>query len=220
MLLKWSDLPLEATIITTEVEHLHLVPSSLELAGWEEEPAGERGKAGRLREKLSNFFIGARSGGYDLVFLDCPPSLGVLTATALTAATHMVVPVTPRLYSLKSMAMLGHLVAELHREQLATVKLLGILVTLYDDKTCLDVTLYRLLKERIDEEFGDFMFSRTIAHSVLVSEAEAGGKPVVVRAPDSVAGAAYRVLAEQVLERLGQDRAGQLGVFAGDEARR
>jgi len=189
-------------------------PPAPGLAAWEDEPSGERGKAGRLREKLQGFFVGPGQSGYDLVFLDCPPSLGALTATALTAATHMIVPVTPRLYSLRSMAMLGSLVAELHREQSATVKLLGVLVTLFDQNICLDVTLYHLLKERIEREFGDFMFSRTIAHSVTVSEAEAGGKPAVVRAPDSAAAAAYRVLASEMLDRLEQDRAGTLGVMA------
>lgn len=218
LLLKWADLPLEATILTTDLARLHLVPACPELARWEEEPAKERSKAGKLRERLRQFFVGVNASGYDTVLLDCPSSLGALTRTALTAATHLVVPVTPRLYSFRSMAGLGQLVAELHREEAATVKLLGILVTLYDPNTCLDIALYRLLRERIEQEFGDFMFSRTIAHSPLVSEAEAGGKPVAVRSPGSAAAEAYAVLAAELQERLEQDREGRLGAFAGSVA--
>ncbi len=152
------------------------------------------------------------------MLLDCPPSLGVLTANALVAATHLIVPVTPRLYALKSAALLGDLVANLHRGAGATVKLLGLLVTIFDENVGLDVTLYRLLQEKIESEFGDFMFSRVIATSSAISEAETGGRPVVARTPQSPAAAAYMTVAEEVLARLRMDEAGLLGSFSGSAA--
>ncbi len=144
--------------------------------------------------------------------------MGILTANALVAATHMIVPITPRLYALKSAAVLGDLVATLHRGAGATVKLLGFLVTLFDDKAGLDVTLYRLLQEKIESEFGDFMFASPIAFSTAISEAETGGKPVVARSPSNSAAMAYVAAAEEVLVRLRMDESGLLGSFTGPEA--
>ena len=127
------------------------------------------------------------------------------------AATHLIAPVTPRLYSLKSLAQLGSVVAALHREAGATVKLLGILVTLFHENTSLDVTLYRLLRDKIEYEFGDFVFAKPIAADGAIVEAEANGRPVVVNAPDSAAAAAYATLADEVLARAHRDRMGTLG---------
>jgi len=212
-----TEMPLAEAVATTDVGNLELLPACPSLAEYEGTLAREPEGTGRLRAKLRRRLSQAGTGP-DLVLLDCPPSLGVLTANALVAATHMIVPVTPRLYSLKSMAQLGTLVASLHWEAGATVKLLGILVTLFDENVGLDTTLYRLLKEKIEGEFGDFMFPKPIASSVAISEAEAGGRPVVVRAPKTSAALAYVALGEEVLARLRQDEAGALGSFVGTAA--
>ena len=202
--------PLEEAVLTTDVENLSLLPACPSLAEYERAAGAETFE--RLRARLTEDLGRLNGQGPDMVLLDCPPSLGALTAQALVAATHMIVPVTPRLYSLKSMAQLGGLVASLHRESGATVKLLGVLVTLYDERVDLDVTLYRLLKEKVESEFGDFLFEKPIALSPVISEAEAGGKPVVTRAPQTSAAGAYLALAEEVLMRLRQDEAGASGI--------
>jgi chromosome partitioning protein len=201
-LLTMSRFPLERAIVSTRINGLDLVPSSGRLADCDKTLVMEVGREGRLRAKLRDFYRSVLTDKYDLVLIDCPPSLDLLTINALTAATHMIVPVNTKFYALKGMALLGDLVATLHEQIGATVKLLGILVTMFDKKTALDVTIYRLLKEKVEGDFGDYLFSTIISKSVVVSEAEAGGLPVLMRDPESRAASAYHALAEEVLDRL------------------
>jgi len=206
-LLTMPRFPLERAIVPTRVTNLELVPASARLADCDKALVMEVGREGRLRTKLREFYRSVLTEKYDMVLVDCPPSLDLLTVNALTAATHMIVPVTTKFYALKGMALLGEMVATLHEQLGATVKMLGIVVTMFDKNTALDVTIYRLLKEKVEREFGDFIFSTMISKSVLVSEAEAGGLPVLLREPESKAALAYATLAEEVLRRLRPDMA-------------
>jgi chromosome partitioning protein len=201
-LLTMPRFPLERAIVTTQINGLDLVPSSARLADCDKTLVMEVGREGRLRGKLRDFFRSVLTDKYEMILLDCPPSLDLLTINALTAATHMIVPVNTKFYALKGMALLGDLVATLHEQIGASVKLLGILVTMFDKKTALDVTIYRLLKEKVESEFGSYLFSTIISKSVVVSEAEAGGLPVLMREPESRAAAAYQELADEMLDRM------------------
>jgi len=197
--------PLERAIVPTKIKNLDLVPSSARMADCDKALVLEVGREGRLRGKLREFSRSALTDKYDVVLVDSPPSLGLLTVNALTAATHMIVPVTTKFYALKGMALLGDLVATLHEQIGATVNLLGVLITMFDKKTALDRTIYQLLKEKVEREYGNYMFSTIITRSVVVSEAEAGGLPVLMREPDSVAAGAYRALADEVAARLASE---------------
>ncbi len=204
-LLTMARFPLERAIVPTQVENVDLVPASARLADCNKTLVMEVGREGRLRSKLRDFNRSVLTEKYDAVLIDCPPSLDLLSINALTAATHMIVPVTTKFYALKGMALLGEMVATLHEQIGANVKLLGILVTMFDKKTALDVTIYRLLKEKVERDFGNYLFSTIITKSVVVSEAEAGGLPVTLREPDSPASQAYRSLAEEVTGRLSHE---------------
>jgi chromosome partitioning protein len=201
-LLSLARFPLERAIVPTRVPNVDLVPGSARLADCNKALVMEVGREARLRNKLREFYSSVLTDKYDLILIDCPPSLDLLTINALTAATHMIVPVTPKFYALKGMALLGDVVATLH-EQLGCVILpLGILVTMFDKSTALDVTLYRLLKEKLEREYGEYLFSSVISRNVRIGESEAGGSPVVLRDPDSGAAGAYRDLAQEVVTRL------------------
>ena len=204
-LLTMARFPLERAVVPTQVENVDLVPASARLSDCNKALVMEVGREGRLKNKLREFYRSLLTDKYDIVLVDCPPSLDLLSINALTAATHMIVPVTTKFYALKGMALLGDMVATLHEQIGATVRLLGILVTMFDKKTALDVTIYRLLKERIERDYGDYIFSTIITKSVVVSEAEAGGLPVTLRDPESPAAEAYRRLAEEVVGRLGHE---------------
>ncbi len=204
-LLTMARFPLERAIVPTQVENVDLVPASARLADCNKTLVMEVGREGRLRNKLRDFYRSVLTEKYDVVLIDCPPSLDLLSINALTAATHMIVPVTTKFYALKGMALLGEMVATLHEQIGASVKMLGILVTMFDKKTALDVTIYRLLKEKIERDFGNYLFSTIITKSVVVSEAEAGGLPVTLREPDSPAAQAYRSLGEEVMGRLSHE---------------
>ncbi|MFB3882727.1 MAG: ParA family protein [Armatimonadota bacterium] len=204
-LLTMARFPLERVVVPTQVDNVDLVPASARLADCNKALVMEVGREGRLKGKLREFYRSVLTDKYDFVLVDCPPSLDLLSINALTAATHMIVPVTTKFYALKGMALLGDMVATLHEQIGASVKLLGILVTMFDKKTALDVTIYRLLKERVERDYGDYIFSTIITKSVVVSEAEAGGLPATLREPESPAAEAYRRLADEVLDRLSHD---------------
>jgi chromosome partitioning protein len=201
-LLTMPRFALERAIVPTRVPNVDLIPASARLADCDKALVMEVGREGRLRGKLREFYTSVLTTKYDLVLIDCPPSLDLLTINALVAATHMIIPVTAKFYALKGMALLGDIVATLHEQIGATVKPLGILVTMYDKSTALDMTLYRLLKEKIERAYGDYLFSAVIGKSIVVGESEAGGTPVLLREPDSPAASAYGALADEVLNRL------------------
>jgi len=204
-LLTMARFPLERAIVPTQIDNVDLAPASARLADCNKTLVMEVGREGRLKGKLREFYRSVLTEKYDTVLIDCPPSLDLLTINALTAATHMIVPVTTKFYALKGMALLGEMVATLHEQIGATVKMLGILVTMFDKKTALDLTIYRLLKEKVENEFGDYVLSTVISKSVVVSEAEAGGLPVVLREPESPSAQAYRKFADEVMTRLSHD---------------
>ena len=204
-LLTMPRFPLERAIVSTRIENLDLVPGTSRLTDCDKALVMEVGREGRLRGKLREFYRSVLADKYDAVLVDCPPSLDLLTINALTAATHMIVPVTTKFYAVKGIALLGEIVATLHEQLGATIKVLGILVTMFDKNTALDTTIYRLLKEKVEREFGDYVFSTIITRSIVVSEAEAGGLPVLLREPESSAADAYRKLADEVVKRLGAD---------------
>jgi len=203
-LLSLSRFPLERAIVPTRVKGVDLVPGSARLADCNKALVMEVGREARLRNKLKEFYSSVLTDKYDIVLIDCPPSLDLLTINALTAATHMIIPVTPKFYALKGMALLGDVVATLHEQLGVSILPLGILVTMFDKSTALDVTLYRLLKEKVEREYGEYLFSSVISRSILVGESEAGGSPVMLRDPESSAAGAYRELAEEVVTRLKQ----------------
>jgi len=204
-LLTMARFPLERAIVPTQIDKVDLVPASARLADCNKTLVMEVGREGRLKGKLREYCRSVLTDKYDMILIDCPPSLDLLSINALTAATHMVVPVTTKFYALKGMALLGDMVATLHDQIGASVRMLGVLVTMFDKKTALDVTIYRLLKEKIESDFGDYMFKTIISKSVVVSEAEAGGLPVTLRDPESPAAQAYRNFAGEVMDRLSHD---------------
>ena len=204
-LLTMPRFPLERAIVPTQIPNLDLVPSSARLADCDKALVMEVGRESRLRNKIREFNRSVLTDKYDFILMDCPPTLDMMTVNALAAATHMIVPVTTKFYALKGMAPLGDMVATLHEQIGATVRMLGIAITMFDKQTALDVTVYRLLKEKVERDFGNFIFSTLITKSVVVSEAEAGGIPVLLRDPESKAARAYQALADEVLDRLRRD---------------
>jgi len=201
-LLTDPHLPLERIIHNSAITNLDVVPADRQLSNCEKALINEVGRESRLAQKLRDFARSVFTKKYDLVFVDCPPSLDLITINALVAATDIIVPVQPKLYSLVGMEALGQTIATLHSQLNVRIQMLGILVCLYDRSAALDAVTYRLLKERITRDYGDFVFNNVIAKSVLVSEAEADGLPVVLAAPSSPAAHAYEAVADEVVERL------------------
>jgi chromosome partitioning protein len=174
------------------VPGLFLVPSTPALAGAEIELAAMPERELRLRNGLADL-----AGGYGLVLIDCPPSLGLLTLNALAAATEMLIPMQSEYFAMEG---LGHM---LYTQRLIRVNLNpelelgGILVTQFDGRTAL---AWQVLAE-LRRTYPDTVFRTLIPRNVRVSEAPSHGLPVTTYDPACRGAIAYRQLAEEVLSR-------------------
>jgi chromosome partitioning protein len=202
MLLLDPRYPLERSITKSGIANLDVVPSSPNLNTCNKTLVAEVGREVRLRNKLIEYARSVFTKHYDYVMIDCSPSLDLVTVNVLMAATDMVVPVQAKFYSLQGMSLLAETVASLYEQLDPRVKTLGILVTMFDRSTALDGVIYKLLAEKIEKEYGDFLFHTVIGRNVAVSETEASARPIVLLDRSASAAKAYEAVADEFLERL------------------
>lgn len=186
-----QEAPIEDIIVGTEVERLSLVPATINLAGAEIELVSALSRETRLRQALVH--VAAR---YDFVFIDCPPSLGLLTINALTAAEECLIPVQAEYYALEGLSQLTNVVRRVREALNPTLHVSGVLVTMFDGRT-------RLAMEVLDELakfFPEQMFKTQIPRNVRLSEAPSYGKPVILFDVKSRGAQAYLALAREMLE--------------------
>lgn len=187
---KREKLPLEAAIVTTEVENLDLVPSKLRFAKFEKEPALA---INRLRAKLQPL-----KSHYEFVIIDTPPTLGMILSTPLLASTHMLVPVSASPLAQDGLVDLLSTFEEVKSSN-PELKLLGMVCTMFDARTSVAVESFEQLKQ----EYGDLVFDTIIHRNVKLEESPAWHKPVQLYAPGSRGAALYSSLGDEVLRRLG-----------------
>jgi chromosome partitioning protein len=187
-----GEASLEEVARPSVIENLDCLPSSLDLAGAEVELVGAIARERKLAEALEG--AGAR---YDLIFIDCPPSLGLLTVNALAAAQDLIVPVQCEYYALEG---LGQLLGNAERVRKALnpeLRISGFLMTMYDART----KLSSQVAEEVRRHFGELVFGTVIPRSVRLSEAPSFGEPVLTLDPSSRGSIAYRLLAAEVEAR-------------------
>jgi chromosome partitioning protein len=180
----------------TEIAGLSAIPSTIDLAGAEIELVSQFSREGRLRKALE-----AVRGEYDFVLLDCPPSLGLLTVNALTAADELLVPIQCEYYALEGLGQLLKNVRLVQQNVNPGLRLSGIVMTMFDART-------KLADQVIDEVrayFGSRVYDTVIPRSVRLSEAPGFGKPISLYDPTSKGALAYKWLAEEVVERPVED---------------
>ena len=202
MLLMDPRYPLERSIVQTGIDNLDIVPSSPSMNMCNKTLVAEVGREVRLRNKLLEYAKSVFTKKYEYVMVDCSPSLDLITVNVLMAATDMVVPVQAKFYSLQGMALLAETVASLYEQLDPRVKALGILVTMFDRSTALDGVIYKLLKDKVEKEYGDFLFETVIGKNIAVSETEASAKPIVLLDRSASAAKAYEAVADELLQRL------------------
>jgi chromosome partitioning protein len=187
-----GETSVEESMVETSVPHLRLVPSNIDLAGAEIELASLDGRETRLRAALQSV-----PNGVECVIIDCPPSLGLLTLNALTAATSMLIPTQCEYFALEG---LRHLLYthQLVRSRLnSKLEIAGILMTQFDART----TLSWDVLEEVRRSHPTHVLKTIIPRNVRISEAPSHGKPVIQYDPTSRGAAAYRALAKELLER-------------------
>ena len=183
--------PAESSVMETSVPGVWAIPSTIDLAGAEIELVGQISRENRLARAIEPLV-----GTYDIVLLDCPPSLGLLTVNALSAAHELIVPIQCEYYALEGLGQLMRTV-ELVADVNPSLTIGGVVLTMFDART-------KLADQVVDEvraHFGDTVFATKIPRSVRLSEAPGFGKPIITYDPSNRAATAYRDLAREVLAR-------------------
>ncbi len=184
-----DERPLAEIVSPTANDNLFVVPSSPDLAGAEVELTAMMAREYRLQRALE----GALEG-YDLVFIDCPPSLGLLTVNGLTAADEVIVPVQCEYLALEGLGQLTHTLDLVRRNLNRQLRLRGLLLTMYDKRT----SLSQQVAEEVRRHFPN-TFRAIIPRSVRLSEAPSHGLPINVYDPRSPAAEAYDAVADELL---------------------
>ena len=192
-----AEAPMADAVIPTPVENLFVVPSTIDLAGAEIELVSQFSREQRLHKAIEPLL----GDGYDFVFLDCPPSLGLLTVNALTAASEVLVPIQCEYYALEGLGQLLRNVKLVQQNVNPSLHLTGIVLTMFDSRT----RLSEQVVAEVRRYFGDRVYETVIPRSVRLSEAPGFGQPITVYDSRSRGAESYRELALEVVSRLPAD---------------
>lgn len=182
----------EDAIIKTEYKNLSVLPSSMPLAAAELELADLEYRAFRLKNALESV-----KNDYDYIFIDCPPSLGMLTINALTASDGVIVPMQCEYFSLEGLTQILSTVKQVKRLYNPDLSLTGILITMHNGRLNLSVQVLDELKKH----YADKLFSTPISRNVRLSEAPSFGMPIQYYDKYSKGSSAYDDIAAELLER-------------------
>jgi chromosome partitioning protein len=176
----------------TPFPNLHLLPSGRDLVGAEVELVEVADRESKLKTALQPL-----SAAYEYVFVDCPPSLSLLTVNALTAATSILVPIQAEYFALEGLSELMDTVERVRAAFNPSLSIEGIVLTMFDERT----NLARQVSEDIRRHFGDQVFRTVIPRSIRLAEAPSFGKPVLSYDVGSRGAQAYLALAREFLRR-------------------
>jgi chromosome partitioning protein len=191
-LLLSRDTPIDDVISRTGVENLDILPSNIDLSAAEVQLVSEVAREQTLLRVLDS--VKAR---YDVILIDCAPSLGLLTINALTAADKVIMPLETEFFALRGVALLTDTITKVTDRLNPRLEILGILGTMYDARTLHS----REVLERVVQAFGDRVFHTVIRRTVKFPETTVAGEPITTYATTSPGATAYRNLAREVLAR-------------------
>ena len=204
-----GDRPLAELHVATPVEGLRLVPSAIELAGAEIELASMIGRERRLGRAIR-----AEADNWDWILIDCPPSLGLLTVNALTAADSVLIPIQCEYYALEGLSQLLATVNLVRDHLNPDLAIGGVLLTMYDSRTNLSAEVAAEVKRHLR----DAVFETIVPRSVRLSEAPSHGLPIALYRPESKGAEAYRRVADELRARWGLADADAPTTYAGATA--
>ncbi|MDE0132600.1 MAG: AAA family ATPase [bacterium] len=188
-----KDTPVEDAIEPTAVRNLYLLPSTRHLVDANIELVPMMAREQKLRNSLR-----AIDGQYSYVLIDCPPSLGLLTVNALTAAQYVMIPMQCEQYALDGLVELSRTIEMVRSALNPSLELLGVLLTMMDGRT----RLSREVSEQVKDHFGDRVFRSYIPRRVRLAEAASYGEPIDIFDHMNRGAIAYRRLAEELRDRL------------------
>jgi chromosome partitioning protein len=187
-----SSVSLDDVLLKTNIPGMDLVPSNIDLSAAEVQLVNEV-----AREQTLARAVAPALPDYDLVLIDCQPSLGLLTVNALTAADEVVIPLECEFFSLRGVALLIDTIEKVRERLNPRLHIAGILATMYDARTVHGREVFA----RVVEAFGDTVFDTVITRTVRFPETTVAGEPITTWAPSSSGAQQYRALAKEVLAR-------------------
>lgn len=182
---------LAQTVIKTHVAQLQVLPANADLAGAEVELVNQQQREFALQKAIS-------SADYDYIFVDCPPSLGLLTINALTAASHVLIPVQAEYYALEGLSQLLNTIQAVRGTTNPGIELLGIALTMFDKRN----SLSEQVQTEVENYFQDKLFKTVIPRNVRLAEAPSFGRTIYDHDRWSKGARAYKALSKEVKDRL------------------
>lgn len=181
-------------VLHTSLENLDLIPANVDLAGAEIEMVQLEGREKRLQKAIDKI-----RNDYDYIFIDCPPSLGLLTINSLSAVESVLIPIQCEFYALEGVSQLMSTIELVRKNLKPDLEVEGVVLSMFDGRTNLSIQVVQEVKKY----FGAKVYSTVIPRNIRLAEAPSFGMPIVEYDPRSKGAEAYREFAEEFLEREG-----------------
>lgn len=187
-----NEVPLEDAVIDTMIDTLKLLPSGIELAGAEVELVNRMAREQVLKKAFQRV-----KEEYDYIFIDCPPSLGLLTLNSLTAADTLLVPIQCEFFALEGLSLLMNTVKLVRKSLNPSLDVEGVVLTMYDSRTNLSMQVV----EEVKKFFKNKVYDTIIPRSIRLGEAPSFGLPITHYAPGTAGAVAYDALAKEMIQK-------------------
>ena len=187
-----NDVDPNDAILSTEIPNLSILPSHIDLVGAEIEMLNFQN-----REKLLKDLLEKIRNRFDYIFIDCSPSLGLITVNSLTAADSVIIPVQCEYFALEGISKLLNTIKIIKSKLNQNLEIEGFLLTMYDAR----LRLANLVYEDVKKNFGEMVFTTVIQRNVKLCEAPSYGQPVILYDPDSRGSYHYMLLAKELIEK-------------------
>ncbi len=188
-----EEVPFRDVIVPTPVVNLWVAPSKISLAKLESKLIGELDGPFRLKDKIKDAVA-----EYDYIFIDTPPTLGMITVNALVASSHVLVPIQSSYFALEGTDDLLETIEKIKARPNPNLQLLGVVITMHDKRT----TLAKDIHDQIGQVFGDRLFNTVITKSIRLEESPAYKESIFTFAPRSSGAMEYYSLSEEILSRV------------------
>ena len=186
-----DDLDMASTIKPTMIKNLKVCPANINLAGAEIELVSMVSRETRLKNAIESV-----KDGYDYIFIDCPPSLGLITLNSFTASDSVLVPIQCEYYALEGLGQLINTINLVNKHLNSAIEVEGVVLTMFDSRTNLSAQV----GEEVEKYFGNKVFQTIIPRNIRLSEAPSHALPINLYAPESKGADTYQRLAKELIE--------------------
>lgn len=181
-----------SNIIPTAIKNLDVLPANVDLSGAEVDLVYKRNRERILKEALDKI-----RGDYDFIFIDCPPSLGLLTINAWVAADSVIIPLQGEYFALEGVSQLMNTIALVRQRLNPSLTIEGVVITMYDSRALIS----RQIAAEIKKFFKNKLYDMIIPRNVRLAEAPSHGKPIMLHDPKCIGARAYKALTEEFLSK-------------------